>query len=102
MDNPVRLLNYHPKPWVEQAKCKHPNGIDFYPDKQDLGPSEFARRVRAAKAYCADCPVKQECLETALEIRDPGIWGGTTPTERARMYGAKPLRFDYPIRRKGQ
>jgi WhiB family transcriptional regulator, redox-sensing transcriptional regulator len=39
--------------------------------------------VKQAKAICAACPVKAECLgyALALGIRD-GIWGGTVPEER--------------------
>jgi WhiB family redox-sensing transcriptional regulator len=29
------------------------------------------------------CPVREECLQAALEIREPyGIWGGLTEGER--------------------
>ena len=39
-----------------------------------------------ARQLCASCPVRQECLETALA--DPeliGMWGGTTPRQRKEM-----------------
>lgn len=33
--------------------------------------------VEFAKALCATCPVRQRCLEGALERREPwGVWGG--------------------------
>jgi WhiB family redox-sensing transcriptional regulator len=33
--------------------------------------------VERAKALCADCPLRRECLEGALERREPyGVWGG--------------------------
>lgn len=33
--------------------------------------------VEFAKALCATCPVRQSCLEGALERREPwGVWGG--------------------------
>lgn len=36
-----------------------------------------------AKAICRVCPVREECLETALAIKEPyGIWGGLTEQER--------------------
>jgi WhiB family redox-sensing transcriptional regulator len=39
-----------------------------------------------AKAVCAACPVREECLEFALEIRPgDGVWGGLTATERHRL-----------------
>lgn len=33
--------------------------------------------VELAKALCATCPLKNECLAAALERREPwGVWGG--------------------------
>ena len=43
-----------------------------------------------AKAICRTCPVKQRCLETALdyEVHERhGVWGETTPEERDNLYG---------------
>ena len=40
-----------------------------------------------AKRMCASCPVKAPCLAHALEFEDFGIWGGTTPEERAVIRG---------------
>jgi WhiB family redox-sensing transcriptional regulator len=40
--------------------------------------------VAEAKAVCAACPVRRECLAFALRTEQVhGIWGGTTPDERA-------------------
>ena len=40
-------------------------------------------RERQAKAICARCPVRIECLEYAVRIREPhGIWGGLNELER--------------------
>ena len=39
---------------------------------------------KAAKAVCGGCPVRVRCLEWALEAGEAeGVWGGTTPAERA-------------------
>ena len=39
-----------------------------------------------AEAFCSDCPVKQLCLNYALENNeDYGVWGGKTPQERFKM-----------------
>ena len=70
--------------WRERAACR--GGVDpdlFFPAAE----SGAARRaqVRAAKAVCARCPVRSECLEEAL-IRIPyGIAGGLTERERQRL-----------------
>ncbi|MFQ5947741.1 MAG: WhiB family transcriptional regulator [Acidimicrobiia bacterium] len=66
------------RPWVELAACR---GVDpglFFPGQQgDSGP---------ALAICATCPVRVQCLEWALEVREPyGIWGGTTERQRRRL-----------------
>lgn len=40
----------------------------------------------AAKAICADCPVRIECLEYALVTgANHGIWGGLSERERKRI-----------------
>jgi WhiB family redox-sensing transcriptional regulator len=39
-----------------------------------------------ARAICGRCPHRQACLDWALETEQGfGIWGGTTPDERAAM-----------------
>lgn len=39
-----------------------------------------------ALAFCKECPVRQQCLDHALNERESyGVWGGTTPDERATM-----------------
>ena len=39
-----------------------------------------------AKAVCAECPVRQDCLEFALTVREKeGVWGGLTAVERQRL-----------------
>lgn len=44
------------------------------------------RKILVAKNICAECPVKNLCLEYALEANEPyGIWGGLTLPERNRL-----------------
>jgi WhiB family transcriptional regulator, redox-sensing transcriptional regulator len=66
--------------WRKRAACR---GIDvevFYPAIDD--ETEGAE----AKAICAECPVRQACLEHALGHRErEGVWGGTTERERRRI-----------------
>ena len=39
--------------------------------------SEELQDIAAAKSICATCPVILECLEGAIERREPwGVWGG--------------------------
>lgn len=68
--------------WQLQAACrgKDPN-IFFHPEGERGAARE--RRVAAAKAICASCPVMRECSEHALTVREPyGIWGNQSEDER--------------------
>ena len=49
-------------------------------------PLRRGRRVEQARKVCADCPVKEPCLEYALTHRiDHGVWGGASERERRRI-----------------
>ena len=42
--------------------------------------------VDKARKICAGCPVKDECLEHALDHRiEHGVWGGCSERERRRI-----------------
>jgi WhiB family redox-sensing transcriptional regulator len=66
--------------WRKLSACR---GLDvelFYPVTEDEADAA------EAKAICAECPVRQPCLEHALASRErEGIWGGTTERERRRI-----------------
>lgn len=54
-----------------QAACRRP-GIPT-----SLFYSEAPRAIAQAKSICAKCPIRESCLEDALENREPcGVWGG--------------------------
>jgi WhiB family redox-sensing transcriptional regulator len=54
----------------------------FAPNRPETR-EEKTMRERQAKAICARCPVRIECLEYAVRIREPhGIWGGLNELER--------------------
>ena len=40
---------------------------------------------KMAKAICARCVVKEECLAWVLTTKLDGIWAGTTSNERKRL-----------------
>lgn len=43
----------------------------------DLWFAELPEDVEMAKALCGDCPLRDQCLEGALERGEPwGVWGG--------------------------
>jgi WhiB family transcriptional regulator, redox-sensing transcriptional regulator len=65
---------------LRDAACGDQDLELFYPDPGDLETEQ------AAKQVCASCPVKQPCLEMALQTGDQhAILGGTTPDERGRL-----------------
>ena len=46
-------------------------------ENPELYFAESPSDVELAKALCQDCPVRAECLASALERREPwGVWGG--------------------------
>ncbi len=68
--------------WIARAACAHADPADFYP------PTGAGNRAAtaAARAICAECPVKAPCLQHALDHREEfGTWGGVTADERYRM-----------------
>ena len=66
----------------ERAACL---GLDvklFFPEKADKAASNDAKQV------CARCAIRRECLDYALTFGPgecPGVWGGTSESERRRM-----------------
>jgi WhiB family redox-sensing transcriptional regulator len=70
-----------PDNWRTHAACSGaPLGLWFAPDQERA----TARREREdkAKAICATCPVKTQCLDEAVTDRLAGVWGGLTDEER--------------------
>lgn len=66
-----------------KPQCREEDPELFFP----LGDSpQYDDQVAEAKLVCDMCSVRQPCLLWALETgqRD-GIWGGTTPKERAQL-----------------
>ena len=63
--------------WMDEAACAGLPTDWFFPDRGGAG---LAAR---AKAVCAGCPGRQECLGYARATGTlDGIWGGLTPDER--------------------
>jgi WhiB family redox-sensing transcriptional regulator len=58
----------------------------FYPPNQFERKDEKLEREVRAKAICATCSVKKDCLEYAITIREQhGIWGGLNEVERKQL-----------------
>lgn len=69
-----------PDDWRSAAACRSADPELFFP-VSDFGPSLV--QATEAKAICARCPVRRQCLAFALRTRQVhGIWGGLTERER--------------------
>ena len=68
--------------WMATGNCNnHPPAVFF--------PSDGVG-VETAKEICSSCPVKEECLDYALEHRvDHGVWGATSERQRRRILKAR-------------
>ena len=74
MIDPMSTVADHDR-WMQEASCLGLDADLFFPGPgDDPGP---------AKAVCASCVVRAECLGAALARREPdGNWGGLTASER--------------------
>ena len=58
--------------WWSLARCS-----DLTGNAGEMFFSDDLQDIARAKRFCAGCPVMAECLEGALERREPwGVWGG--------------------------
>lgn len=75
--------------WRESAACLPYPAVLFFGVDDSEAPAERRMREDEAKRICATCVVRAECLEYALQTKEPyGIWGGLTELERkARQHG---------------
>jgi WhiB family transcriptional regulator, redox-sensing transcriptional regulator len=74
-----------PLEWQSKARCTEVDPEIFFPER---GGSS-----KAARAVCAHCPVRANCLEYALNNKEQfGIWGGTSERERRRLRKERAVR----------
>lgn len=87
----------------DKAKCEgfsEKHGYDpFYPDIIDENGEEWYDDgtiwaafgdtdpyYEEARQICSLCPIREECLNYAIENKERwGMWGGSTPIERRRV-----------------
>lgn len=64
-----------PPAWYADALCPETDPEAFFPDK---GGS-----TKPAKRTCASCPVRELCLQYAIENNERfGVWGGLSERQR--------------------
>jgi WhiB family redox-sensing transcriptional regulator len=59
------------------SKCKDADPTLFF--------AESNSKVAQAKDVCATCPIRQKCLDWAIENAEEGIYGAKTPRERKKL-----------------
>lgn len=79
--------------WTEDALCAQTDPAIFFPEKG------HAENNRAAKAVCAKCPVRQKCLDYAVDVEagvinvntsyPSGIFGGLSAMQRRPLVKAR-------------
>jgi WhiB family redox-sensing transcriptional regulator len=77
------IVTVRDQEWVHEAACRG-SDIELWFDPN---------RVKEAKRICSSCPVRAECLESALQDESRwhfksfkyGVRGGMTGEERERM-----------------
>lgn len=81
-----RRTNRNNSAWMDKALCA---GLD---EDHDFYTDDVVVQQYLIGTVCANCPVKMECLNDALEIESGtgafyryGIWGGLTPEDRWRL-----------------
>jgi WhiB family redox-sensing transcriptional regulator len=69
--------------WQFRAACRgEDTSLFFAPNYFEKREEKLARETRA-KAFCSRCPVREQCLEYALDVREGhGVWGGLNELER--------------------
>lgn len=73
--------------WVLEAACRgKAQDTLFFPatEKQEAIAAPIAKEL-----YCDRCPVRAQCLTSALQCRDAGVRAGTTEAMRKRMAKAR-------------
>ncbi|MES9525874.1 WhiB family transcriptional regulator [Streptomyces capoamus] len=69
--------------WRDHAACRQEDPDLFFPIGT-TGPAQV--QTQQAKAVCARCPVREQCLDWALDTSQSiGVWGGTTELERRAL-----------------
>ena len=75
--------------WRASAACATVDAELFFPTAHTNG---WRKQTRDAKAVCATCPVREQCLQWALTTgQAAGVWGGKDETERRLIKRGTPL-----------
>ncbi|MCK8678838.1 WhiB family transcriptional regulator [Streptomyces lichenis] len=69
--------------WRHRAVCRDEDPDLFFPIG-NTGPALL--QAEEAKGVCRRCPVREPCLEWAIESgQEAGVWGGMSEDERRAL-----------------
>lgn len=71
-----------------QAACADTAFLPIIDEAFRRPGGDVAQRLR--KRVCPLCEIRDTCLGMALEHGEFGVWGGTSPTVRTKLGGARP------------
>ena len=81
--------------WRSLSACRDTDPELFFP-LSAWGPGQV--QIASAKAVCADCRVRPDCLRFALRSgQEFGVWGGTSEDERRAMRRAQLVLTPRPV-----
>lgn len=83
LESPIEMPDDLTTRWQHDAACRGEDYSYFYAPNYFEKRSQKNAREAVAKALCVRCPVREVCLEYALDVREThGIWGGYNEMER--------------------
>lgn len=77
--------------------CADMDTQEFYYENEDK--MKTYRHNQKAKQICNDCFFLAECLTWGVYEEQHGIWGGTTPLERANIRKKLNIKIDWRLKR---
>lgn len=71
------------------APCATSDPEAFFPQEYEDEDGKLNKpryyNEEGARAVCAECPYKLQCLKFALDNHELGMWGGTTENQRRQI-----------------
>lgn len=63
--------------WQDKANCQDRGDLDWIGGGH-FKDSEFKHKATGlAREFCAECPVRAECLQYGIATKSMGVWGGS-------------------------
>ena len=77
---------YEDTTWRIAALCRCDDAVHFFAPNRLERKEEKDFREAQARAICGRCPVRDVCLDYAIDVGEThGIWGGLNELQRRRL-----------------